>query len=76
MKRVNIKCPYCGSQAFLRPASVVRGQECAEPGAEVYVCAKYPVCDAEAHIAKFSELRCQQVMQLCKKFLSAHKHAA
>ena len=23
MKRPNIKCPYCGSQAFLRPASVL-----------------------------------------------------
>ncbi len=23
MKRINIKCPYCGSQALLRPASVV-----------------------------------------------------
>ena len=21
MKRINIKCPYCNSQAFLRPAS-------------------------------------------------------
>ena len=27
MKRVNIKCPYCGSRAYLRPASVVYGQK-------------------------------------------------
>ena len=41
MKRVNIKCPYCGSQAFLRPASLVRQGKPTEPGEEVYVCAHY-----------------------------------
>lgn len=44
MKRINIKCPYCGSQAFLRPASVVH--EHTAPGEKVYVCARYPACDA------------------------------
>lgn len=44
MKRANIKCPYCGAQASLRPASVVRSH--AAPGEEVYVCARYPACDA------------------------------
>lgn len=44
MKRVNIKCPYCGSQAFLRPASMVRRN--AQHGEEVYVCAHYPVCNS------------------------------
>lgn len=34
MKRINIKCPYCGAQALLRPASVVH--ERAVPGEEVY----------------------------------------
>ena len=46
MKRINIKCPYCNSQAFLRPASAVHGQEYRQPGDEVYVCARYPDCDS------------------------------
>ena len=25
MKRINIKCPYCGSRAYLQPSSVVYG---------------------------------------------------
>ena len=45
MKKVNIKCPYCGARAFLRPASVVYGERAA-PGAKLYVCARYPACDA------------------------------
>ena len=44
MKRINIKCPYCGAQALLRPASVVH--QSAHSGDEVYVCARYPACDA------------------------------
>ena len=132
MKRIYIKCSYCGSQAFLRPASVVRAH--AVPGEEVYVCARYPACDAyvsahresrlpmgtladrllrqrrrqahialnqlweqglmtrkeayrwlqvqlglpeaEAHIARFSEFRCQQVIDLCGRFTDACKKAA
>lgn len=46
MKRVNIKCPYCGSRAFLRPASVVYGIKAIDPVAPYYVCARYPTCDA------------------------------
>lgn len=46
MKRVNIKCPYCGSRALLRPASVVYGAKAADPAAPYYVCARYPACDA------------------------------
>lgn len=135
MKRIHIKCPYCGSQAFLRPASVVYGQTATAPAEKLlYVCARYPACDAyvaahrynrlpmgtladkalrhkrveahtaldrlwksglmtkaeayrwlqvqmnlpqsEAHIAKFSELRCEQVIQLCRRFCASSKHAA
>lgn len=123
MKRVNLKCPYCGSQALLRPASVVYGERAADPAAPFYVCARYPACDSyvaahrgsrlpmgtladkplrrkriqahtafdrlwadglmtkrqayrwlqakldlpeqEAHIGKFSDFRCEQVIQLC-----------
>ena len=45
MKRVNIKCPYCGARAFLRPASVVYGERAA-PGSKLYVCGNYPACDS------------------------------
>jgi len=54
MKRINIKCPYCRSQALLRPASVVH--ECAAPGEEVYVCARYPVCNAYVSAHRDSHL--------------------
>lgn len=46
MKRVNIKCPYCGSPALLRPASLVYGEKAKSPTAPYYVCARYPACDA------------------------------
>ena len=133
MKRMNIKCPYCGSLAYLRPASVVHGDR-AVPGMKLYVCARYPACDAyvtahrsslipmgtlagpelrrkrqlahaafnrlwesglmtkkqaylwlqakldlpesEAHIARFSEWRCQQVIDLCASFGHSSNHAA
>lgn len=132
MKQVNIRCPYCGSKAFLRPARLVRPS--ADPEDKVYVCARYPVCDAyvaahrdshlpmgtladrslrqkrreahlalnqlweqgymsrkeayrwlqvqlglpeaEAHIAHFSEYRCEQVIRLCGAFTGALDRAA
>ena len=46
MKRVNIKCPYCGSRALLRPGSVVYGERAIDPTAPYYVCARYPTCDS------------------------------
>lgn len=134
MKRVNIKCPYCNSQAFLRPASVVHGGAYRQPGEEVYVCARYPACDSyvsahrrtrlpmgtlanrplrvkrmeahesfnrlwksgmmtrtaayrwlqvqlglppkDAHIAKLSKWRCEQVIRLCNQFLTPNHRAA
>ena len=134
MKRVNIKCPYCGSQAYLRPASVVYKEHTDDPAAKLYVCARYPACDAyvaahrdtqlpmgtladrnlrrkrmeahsaldrlinsgimtrkqayrwlqtqlglpesEAHIARFSELGCQRVIDLCRTFSRAQARAA
>lgn len=127
MKHINIRCPYCGSRALLRPASMVH--ECAGPGEEVYVCAHFPVCNAyvsahrdshlpmgtladkslrrkrrqahlalarlweqglmtrkeayrwlqvqmglpesETHIGRFSEFRCEQVINLCERFTEA-----
>ena len=40
MKRINIKCPYCGSQAHLRPSSVVYGDHTDDADAKLYVCAR------------------------------------
>ena len=130
MKRINIKCPYCGSRALLRPTSVVHKHTI--PGEEVYVCARFPACDAyvsahrdshlpmgtladkslrikrrqvhialsqlwerglmtrkeayrwlqvqlglpesEAHIGRFSAYRCEQVIDLCGRFVRAGGH--
>lgn len=56
MKRVNLKCPYCGSQALLRPASVIYGKRAADPAAPYYVCAHYPACDSYVAAHKASRL--------------------
>ena len=55
MKRVNIKCPYCGARAFLRPASVVYGERAA-PGSKLYVCGNYPACDSYVAAHRTSQL--------------------
>ena len=54
MKQANIKCPYCGSKALLRPASVVYRH--VSPSEEVYVCARYPACDAYVSAHRDSHL--------------------
>ena len=46
MKRPYIKCPYCGSQAFLRPASVLGKTGPSYVGKEFYVCGRYPRCNS------------------------------
>ncbi len=129
MKRCQIKCPNCGAQAFLRPASSVGHFGEAYKDKEYYVCANYPRCDSyvsahrdsrlpmgtladahlrglrreahlafnrlwkdrfmsideayrwlqlklgipksEAHIANFSEYRCNEVIRLCQEFTSS-----
>ena len=127
MKRPNIKCPYCGSRAFLRPASVIYKSGEEHSGEQFYVCARYPSCDSyvtahagtrqpmgtlanrelrmkrraahmafnqlwqrelmskkeayrwlqtqmgvdpeDAHIARFSDYRCDETIRLCSHFL-------
>lgn len=134
MKRPNIKCPYCGSQAFLRPASVLKKHDPKYANEKFYVCARYPFCDSyvrahadsqlpmgtlankalrrkrrdahialqslldsglmtrkeayrwlqvqmglpadEAHIGKFSERRCEEVIRLCRRFQHPKSSAA
>lgn len=46
MKRVTIKCPYCGAQAMLRPASVVYGNAAKSKESHLYICSRWPKCDA------------------------------
>ena len=74
MKRVNIKCPYCRSQAFLRPASVVYGQGHSEPNTELYVCARYPICDAyvAAHRHNHLPMGTLANRELRRKRIAAH----
>ena len=134
MKQKPIKCPYCHANASLRPASVVYGLNRRSQGKFLYLCDRWPACDAyvgahrssllpmgtladkglrrrrmaahaalrrvvdsglmtkkqlyrciqaefgipeeEAHIGKFSELRCQKVIDLCDRFFRPFAHAA
>lgn len=126
MKRMNIRCPYCGAQAVLRPAAWIGKTKPCYEGQKFYVCARYPVCDSyvaahskselpmgsladrrlrwlrrdahealdqfckkqnkdrsdgylwlgtqfgipaeDAHIGKFSEFRCKEVIRMCGQF--------
>ena len=54
MKRIHISCPYCGAQAVLRPATVVHGK--APPNEKVYVCARFPACDAYVSAHRESQM--------------------
>ena len=46
MKQARIHCPYCGSLATLRPASVIHGLSDISAGTYLYVCRRWPTCDA------------------------------
>lgn len=46
MKKYQINCPYCGSPAHCRPASMVHGTSTLEKGRYLYVCSRWPECDA------------------------------
>ena len=47
MKKKNtIRCPYCGAEAKIRPATVVYGDATLNKNSYVYVCDRYPACDA------------------------------
>ena len=75
MKRVNVKCPYCGSRALLRPASVVYGSKAAAPAAPYYVCARYPACDAYVAAHRDTRLPMGTLAdrKLRRKRIEAHK---
>lgn len=46
MKKYNMKCPYCGTKAILRPANFIHGKNESSYGKHLYVCANWPACDA------------------------------
>ena len=46
MKKYQISCPYCGSPAICRPAAMVHGSSTLEKGHYLYVCSRFPECDA------------------------------
>ena len=46
MKQASIHCPYCGSLATLRPASAIHGLSDISAGTYLYVCRRWPACDA------------------------------
>lgn len=46
MKREIVKCPYCGAYAMKRPASVVYGEVARVKNGYLYVCSRWPACDA------------------------------
>ena len=46
MKQARIHCPYCGSLATLRPASAIHGLSDISAGTYLYVCRRWPTCDA------------------------------
>ena len=46
LKQKQIKCPYCHAHASLRPASLVYGATPQARGKYLYVCDRWPVCNA------------------------------
>ena len=53
-KRQKIYCPYCGAEAKLRPASVVYKENTIDESAYLFVCDRYPKCDAYVNAHKES----------------------
>lgn len=54
MKQMQIKCPYCGSKAVYRPASMVYGKLTKDRDAHLYVCSRWPACDSYVNAHKKS----------------------
>ena len=133
MKRINVRCPYCGARAALRPAAALGKNAPGYAGKRFYVCTRYPFCDAyveaharsglpmgtlankrlrwkrreahdalerlwltglmskaeayrylqiqlgipadDAHIGKFSEYRCGEVIRICKDMINRQNAA-
>lgn len=76
MKRVNITCPYCGSKAFLRPASVVYGAKAPDLTAHYYACARYPDCNAYVAAHKKTKLPMGTLANPQLRYQRVQAHAA
>lgn len=74
MRKVQVRCPYCGAKATLRPASAVYGDG-AKTDAYLYVCDRYPKCDAYVTAHQKSKLPMGTLANgdLRNKRIQAHK---
>lgn len=46
MKKYRMNCPYCGAPVVCRPASTVYRNALRQKGSYLYLCSRYPACDA------------------------------
>ena len=74
MKKIQIRCPYCGAKATLRPSSAVYGNAAKTDG-YLYVCDRYPKCDAYVAAHRKSRLPMGTLANgdLRHKRIEAHK---
>ncbi len=54
-KNKKVYCPYCGAEAKLRPASVVYKENTLHSDSYLFVCDRYPKCDAYVGVHKDSK---------------------
>lgn len=73
-KRKQIRCPYCGAKATLRPSSAVYG-DAAKTDGYLYVCNRYPKCDSYVGAHKKTKLPMGTLANgdLRNKRIQAHK---
>lgn len=74
-KKYNMKCPYCGAAAVCRPASAVYGAKTFDRKSYLYVCSRWPVCDAYvgAHKKDLSPMGIMANGSLRHKRILAHR---
>ena len=76
MKRINMKCPYCGARAVLRPAAAIGKTKPCYEGQRFYVCARYPVCDSYVAAHRRSGLPMGTLADSNLRWLRRDAHAA
>lgn len=75
MKKYNMKCPYCGASAICRPASTVYGTKTIDHKSYLYVCSRWPDCDAyvSAHKRDRKPMGTMANRSLRRKRILAHQ---
>lgn len=75
MKKYNLICPYCGSPAICRPASTVYGADAIDRKSYLYVCSRWPACDAyvSAHKKDRKPMGTMADRRLRRKRILAHR---